>query len=324
MAMHRLLSPMVKRTAVCRGLIPHSNRDIVRLSTDHVSFRDSVMLIDSHHHLWKYSADQYGWIGDHMSVLKRDFLTAELQAVAAESGVDGFVSVQARQIVEETVALLDIAATEPLIRGVVGWVPLADPQVSDVLDRFADAKNLKGVRHVVHDEPDDRFILGAEFNRGIDQLKGRGLVYDVLIFAKHLPASIEFIDHHPNLSMVLDHIAKPTISAAKFDDQWARNFREIAKRENLTCKFSGVVTEVRDDTWSTDTIRRYWDVALEAFTPKRLMFGSDWPVCLLKSSHKRWVDTVRELASRLSADEQADFFAGTAIRVYNLDASAAK
>jgi len=276
------------------------------------------MLIDSHHHLWKYSPDQYGWINDQMAVLRRDFLIPELQEIAGNSGVDGFVSVQARQTVEETDALLQMAAAEPLIRGVVGWVPLADPNVGEVLDRLAEEPKLKGIRHVVQDEPDDRFILGKDFNRGVSMLVSRDLVYDVLIFARQLPASIEFVDAHANIPMVLDHIAKPTIHADKFDQGWERDFREIAKRENLTCKFSGVVTEVRDDQWTIDTVRPYWDVALEAFTPKRLMFGSDWPVCLLKSSHRRWVETVQHLASELSEDEKSDLFANTATRVYNL------
>lgn len=277
------------------------------------------MLIDSHHHLWKYSAEEYGWISDRMSVLQRDFLGPQLRQIAMESDVDGFVSVQARQSVEETDALLEIAKSEPLIRGVVGWVPLADPNVGDVLDRYAGSPLLKGVRHVVQDEPDDRFILGADFNRGIQQLKGRGLVYDVLIFAKQLPATIEFVDHHSELPMVLDHIAKPTIVEDQYDQQWEKGIRELAKREHITCKFSGVVTEVRDESWSIETIRRYWDVALEAFTPKRLMFGSDWPVCLLKLDHARWVQIVRELASELSEQEQEDFFANNAIRAYHLD-----
>ena len=277
------------------------------------------MLIDSHHHLWKYSVDEYGWISDEMAPLKRDFLIPELQEIAKQSSVDGFVSVQARQTVEETDALLELAKETPLIRGVVGWVPLADPMVAEVLDRYQDNPMLKGVRHVVQDEPDDRFILGAEFNRGIAELKGRNLVYDVLIFAKQLPASIEFVDHHANLPMVLDHIAKPTIYDAVFDEDWEKNFRELAKRDNISCKFSGVATEVRDQGWTINQIRRYWDVALEAFTPQRLMFGSDWPVCLLKTEHRRWVDAVRELASELSDDEQEAIFAKNAIRDYNLE-----
>ena len=295
-----------------------ASSDILVLSVRSTRTFAAVMLIDSHHHLWEYSTEQYGWINDDMSVLKHDFLAPELQKIASVAGVDGFVSVQARQIIEETEALLKIAAGEPLIKAVVGWVPLADENVGAVLDRFSDEPLLKAVRHVVQDEPDDRFIMGDDFNRGVTQLKDRGLVYDVLIFARQLPASIEFVDRHPDQPMVLDHIAKPTIVASKFDTEWEKNFREIAKRDNLTCKFSGVVTEVRDDSWSIDTVRPYWDVALDAFTPKRLMFGSDWPVCLLRSGHAQWVETVRELASELSPEEQSDFFAGTATRAYNI------
>jgi L-fuconolactonase len=276
------------------------------------------MLIDSHHHLWKYSAEQYGWISDEMSVLRHDFLSPQLSGVAMENGVDGFVSVQARQSVQETSDLLDIAAAQPLIRGVVGWVPLADAGVAEILSQFSHAQQLKGVRHVVQDEPDDNFILGADFNRGVALLKNHGLVYDILIFARQLAASVEFVDRHPDQPMVLDHIAKPTIHSSEFDSDWERDFRELARRDHVSCKFSGVVTEVRNPQWSIDTIRRYWDVALEAFTPKRLMFGSDWPVCLLRCQYAQWLETVRQLASELSPQEQADFFSGNAIHSYNL------
>jgi len=277
------------------------------------------MLIDSHHHLWKYSTEQYGWITDQMLPLKADFLLPELQAIASESSVDGFVSVQARQTLQETDDLLAMANADPLICGVVGWVPLAAPDLSETLDRLADQKFLKGVRHVVQDEPNDRFILGNDFNRGISQLANYKLVYDVLIFAKQLPASIEFVDQHPNLKMVLDHIAKPTITDDSYDNQWETHFRELAKRENISCKFSGVVTEVRGESWSMDQIRRYWDVALEAFTPDRLMFGSDWPVCLLKTGHTQWLQTVQQLASQLTETERTKLFSANAIRDYNLE-----
>ncbi len=276
------------------------------------------MLIDSHHHLWKYSAEEYEWIDKDKSILQRDFLAPELRKVASESDIAGFVSVQARQSLEETDELLRIAQSEPLIRGVVGWVPLADPGIDEILDRYSDQPMLKGVRHVVQGEPDDRFILGTEFNRGVNALIGRNLVYDILIFAKQLIPTIEFVDHHAKLPMVLDHIAKPTIHANSFDRAWEENFRELAKRENLMCKFSGVVTEVRDPQWSIETVRPYWDVALDSFTPNRLMFGSDWPVCLLKSGYRRWLDCVRELARELSGDEQHTIFAGNAIRAYSL------
>jgi len=286
------------------------------------------MLIDAHHHLWQYSSSQYGWISEQMQVLRRDFLAADLHEVAQAVGVDGFVSVQARQSLAETEALLEIARQDPLVLGVVGWVPLAAEDLCDQLDRLCQSPWLKAVRHVVQDEPDDRFLLDEAFNRGVAALGRYGLVYDVLIYARQLPAAIEFADLHPAQPLVLDHIAKPTITA-EFDHRWETNFRELAKREHVTCKFSGVVTEIRDQTtilsnagqpedWSLDQIRRYWEVALEAFTPKRLMFGSDWPVCLLRTPYARWVNTVRELAGSLSPDEQADLFAGNAISAYNL------
>lgn len=278
----------------------------------------AMTLIDSHHHLWKYSAQQYGWISEEMAVLRRDFLAAELRQVAQESGVDGFVSVQARQSLAETDDMLAIADNEPLIQAVVGWVPLADPGVGDVLEKYAAAPKLKGVRHVVQDETDDRFIMGDDFNRGVAMLKQHDLVFDILIFAKQLPASIEFAGRHQDLTLVLDHIAKPTIHDASFDTAWEQHFRSLALRENVFCKFSGVATEIRDSDWTIDTVRPYWDVALESFTPARLMFGSDWPVCLLRTGHNDWLNIVRELASELSADEQAAFFAGNATRAYTL------
>ena len=280
------------------------------------------MLIDSHHHLWKYSADQYGWISDEMLPLKADFLVPELREIAAESSVDAFVSVQARQSLQETDDLLAMAETDPLIAGVVGWVPLAAPDIGQTLERLCEQQFLKGVRHVVQDEQDDRFILGADFNRGVSQLAAHNLVYDVLIFAKQLPASIEFVDQHPNLKMILDHIAKPTITEETFDNSWETNFRELAKRQNISCKFSGVVTEIRGETWTVDQIQRYWDVALDAFTPDRLMFGSDWPVCLLKTGHRQWLETVQQLASALTISERNKIFSANAIRDYKLDVKA--
>ena len=276
------------------------------------------MLIDSHHHLWKYSVEDYGWISDSMRVLRKDFLAAELREIAADNDVTGFVSVQARQIVDETQALIDIAASEPLIQGIVGWVPLADENVGDVLDRFADADVLKGVRHVIQGEPVEAQLLNKDFNRGVAQLQNRNLVYDVLIFANQLSATIEFVRHHAGIPMVLDHIGKPTIRSGTIDADWEAGFRELAKESHLMCKFSGVVTEIRDQVWDIETVRPYFDIALEAFGPDRLMFGSDWPVCLLKTGYDRWLRTVRELASDLSAGEQQKLFSGNAARVYRL------
>ena len=275
------------------------------------------MRIDSHHHFWNYDPVEYGWIGEGMDVLKRDFGPADLGKVAKATKMDGFVSVQARQTIEETEWLCGFAEKSPLIRGVVGWVPLADFEAEKILDSVS-TPSLKGIRHVVQGEPDPEFILGEEFNRGVSLLGRFGLAYDVLIFGKQLPSSIRFVDQHPDLPMVLDHIAKPVISEASFDQQWEKDFREIAQRENLVCKFSGVVTEVRDKGWSTDLIRPYWEVALESFGPRRLMFGSDWPVCLLKTDYEAWVAAIGSLMNELSADEQADIMGRNAMRVYAL------
>ncbi len=276
------------------------------------------MQIDSHHHFWKYDPVQYEWIGPDMSVLKRDFLPADLADEIEPAGIDGVVSVQARQTVEETAALLAMAAEHEFIHGVVGWVPLASPDVAAVLEPLAQSPCLKAVRHVVQDEPDDAFILGDEFNRGVSQLKRFALVYDILIYARQLANSIRFVDRHPDQSFVLDHIAKPMIQAAEFPRAWADELRGLARREHVVCKFSGVVTEVRDAAWSAELIRPYWDAALEAFGPKRLMFGSDWPVCLLRSGYGQWVSTVRELIADLTPAEQSDIMGANACRVYGL------
>jgi L-fuconolactonase len=278
-----------------------------------------VLRIDSHHHLWTYDAEEYAWIGDGMGVLKRDFSARDLAAVCAAAGVQGAVAVQARQSLEESRWLLETAESEPLVRGVVGWVPLADYQVNAVLEELSVSPWLKGVRHVVQDEPDDDFILGKEFNRGIRALRQFNLLYDILIYPKHLANSAQFVDLHPEQEFVLDHIAKPAICSTAFDRLWADNLRALAKRSNVIgCKVSGVVTEVRDADWSVDMLRPYWDVALEAFGPKRLMFGSDWPVCLLRASYAQWVNAVTLLASELSLDEQESFWSGNATRVYRL------
>ncbi|QEG42031.1 amidohydrolase family protein [Roseimaritima ulvae] len=277
------------------------------------------MRIDSHHHLWNYSPQHYGWISESMSVLRRDFTPADLQATVEPHGVSGVVTVQARQSLEETHWLLALADANPLIRGVVGWVPLMAPEIQDVLQSLSSADRLKAVRHVVQDEPDDNFILGEEFHRGVSLLKTFDLVYDILIFAKQLRPTIQFVDRHPDQPFVLDHIAKPTIHPGRMDEAWEAAIRDLARRPQVSCKFSGVVTEIVDQgEWSLETIRPYWDVVLEAFGPSRLMFGSDWPVCLLRSQYASWVQAVEQLTAPLSETEQTAFWSGNAIQAYNL------
>jgi L-fuconolactonase len=275
------------------------------------------MKIDSHHHFWKYSAEEYPWIGDSMAALRRDFLPAHLKAEIAALGIDGVVSVQARQTVGETEWLLSLADGNDFIKGVVGWVPLAEPGVRDAVAKFAANRKLRAVRHVVQDEPDDRFILGADFNRGVSVLKDFGLVYDILIFERQLVPSIEFVDRHPQQVFVLDHIAKPRIGDNAIEP-WRANIRELARRPNVFCKVSGMVTEADWKTWSEKQLRPYFDVVIEAFGPRRLMFGTDWPVCLAASGYARWVDVVRKFASGISAEEQEWLFGKTAVLAYGL------
>lgn len=276
-------------------------------------------MIDAHHHFWQYDPEQYDWIGPQMQVLQRDFGPDDLKALADDIGVDGVVSVQARQTLGETEWLLDMAESHDWIRGVVGWAPLIDPDLAGDLSRFAGRDKLKGYRHVLHDEPDDYYMDRDEFNRGLTRLTALDLVYDILIFERHLPQTIRLVDRHPNQRFVLDHIAKPKIASARFDEDWQRNIRTLAQRPNLACKFSGVVTEVRDEQWDIDLIRPYWDTVLEAFGPERLMFGSDWPVCLLRTDYARWAWTVRSLAGELSDDEQRQVLHDSAVRAYQLD-----
>lgn len=277
------------------------------------------MVIDSHHHLWRYDASEYPWIGPGMEVLKRDFGGTDLESISDSDGVDGFVTVQARQSIAETEALIELAQGSARIKGVVGWVDFASDAVVEQLDQFSGVAELKGMRHVVQDEPADDFILGADFNRGIRRLVGRGLVYDLLIFARQLPATIQFAQTHGDIPMVLDHIAKPTITSDQPDPAWVEGIQQLAQCEHVSCKFSGVATEVRLQDWDIDLIRPYWQVVLDAFTPERLMFGSDWPVCLLRTEYTRWKQVVEQLASTLSQRDQEAFFGGNASRVYQLE-----
>lgn len=276
------------------------------------------MRIDSHHHLWAINDTDYVWMTDDHAVIRRDFLPPDAKAVFAGSGIDGSVVVQARQMVEETQWLLELAETHDWMRGVVGWVPLMEQAGEPWLERFAAHPKLRGVRHVVHDEPDDHFILRPDFNEGVARLARYGLVYDILIFWNHLPQTLEFVDRHPGQPFVVDHIAKPRIRKSEFDDAWASGIRDLARRDHVSCKISGMLTEVRDATWDLDLLRPYFDTVVEAFGHDRILYGSDWPVCLLRAPYADWASVANTLASTLSPDEQAAFWGGNARRIYGL------
>lgn len=277
----------------------------------------TIMRIDSHHHFWKYNPIQYCWIDDAMKVLRRDFLPEHLREEIAAAGIDGVISVQARQSPEETPWLLDMAGRNDLVRGVVGWVPLISPTVARDLEPLAAHPKLKAVRHVLQGEPDPNYMLRDDFNRGISLLRRFNLAYDILIFERHLPQSIQLVDRHPAQVFVLDHIAKPLIGRNVLSP-WRENLHELARRPNVYCKISGLVTEADYHAWTPDQLRPYLDVVLEAFGPSRLMFGSDWPVCLVACGYKRWVNLIADFTARLSPSEQDRIWGQTAAEAYQL------
>jgi L-fuconolactonase len=273
--------------------------------------------IDAHLHVWRYLPPGPAWMGDGLGGLRRDFLIDDLRDVTAEAGVTGAIVVEAERTIAETEWLSKVAVSDDLICGVVGWAPLASPGVTSELEKIAAHPKMKAVRHPIHDELDDDFVLREDFNRGIAELKKFDLGYDILIFEKHLPQTIQFVGRHPDQIFILDHAAKPRIRERVLDP-WCDNIRELALRPNVYCKISGMVTEGDWDTWSEEELSPYIDVVLEAFTPKRLMFGSDWPVVTLASSYQRWIGTVRAAIAQLSSDERDWILAKTAIEAYRL------
>jgi len=252
-----------------------------------------------------------------MEKLRRDYLLPDLKAVTQATGVAGTVVVQARQTIEETLWLSEIAAETKLILGIVGWAPLVHAQVDSYLERLAALPKMKGMRHVLHDEPDPFYMSSEDFHRGISLLKDYGLRYDCLIFESHLPQTIELVDRHPNQIFVVDHIAKPSISK-KALDPWRQQLTELALRPNVYCKLSGMVTEADWNSWTEQELVPYFEIVLKAFGCKRTMFGSDWPVVNLAASYGQWFDVAQRALSQVSDEERAWIFAGTAIEAYGL------
>jgi L-fuconolactonase len=276
----------------------------------------SEVKIDAHQHFWKYSETEYGWIDDQMSLIRRDFLPSDLETEIRKAGIDGVVSVQARQTLQETLWLLTLAAQNDFIKGVIGWVPLTKPSIRDELDPLRRDPLLRGVRHVVQDEPEG-YLLRKDFNSGVSVLREMGLVYDLLIHEHQLPEAIRFVDQHPHQIFVLDHLAKPRVKANRLDP-WRRRIRDLARRENVYCKISGLVTEADFKTWTEAQLQPYLETVLEAFGPTRLMFGTDWPVCLVACPYGRWYDVVSRFAASLSPEEQASLFGRTAASAYGI------
>ncbi|MEN8866821.1 MAG: amidohydrolase family protein [Akkermansiaceae bacterium] len=262
-------------------------------------------MLDTHHHLWSYNADEYPWIPVG-TPLAQNQLLAELETITSAAGVSGTIAVQARQVVEESITLLEIADEGSLIRGVVGWVPLISNSVDKDLEKFSAHPKFVGVRHVLQDEPDEYF-LRDDFHHGLSKLPSHDLRYDLLFFQRQIPVATKLIDRQPELGMIIDHIAKPEARSGRVEGEWRAGMKELAKRENvLGVKFSGLATEFPDnDEVSTDTIRAYFEETLEIFGADRVMFGTDWPVCLLRlDSYQQWVDSMISLTSSLSDAEK--------------------
>lgn len=275
------------------------------------------MIIDTHHHFWNYNPVEFDWIDDEMAAIRKNFLPEDLASTIQNSGVDGVVTVQARQCLEETDWLLQLASENEFIKGVVGWLPLADKNIQTILDNYRGNRWLKGVRHVVQGEPDPEFILGEAFNQGISQLKDYGLVYDILILEHQLANTIRFVDRHPDQQFVVDHIAKPKIKTNEIQP-WQNLLKELARRENVSCKISGMVTEADYQHWTEAQLQPYFDAVLDAFGPARLLFGSDWPVCQVATNYSDWLQLVKKQVSTLSSEEQNQIFYHNALKAYQL------
>ena len=274
------------------------------------------MRIDSHQHFWRYEPAQYPWIRADWP-LRRDFLPEHLAPLLRSAKLDGCVAVQARQSLEETGWLLGLAAQHSFIKGVVGWVDLRSDNLTEQLICFANNPGFVGVRHVAQDEPDNNFLLQPKFVRGIAELQFFDLAYDLLIFPRQLPATIQLVRNFPRQRFVLDHIAKPYLKRREMWP-WAAHIRELAQFPNVFCKVSGMVTEAEWSRWKQTNFTPYLDVVFEAFTPRRIMYGSDWPVCLLSANYRRVYELVANYCQKLSSGEQKRVFGGTAVEFYRL------
>jgi len=276
------------------------------------------MRLDSHQHFWSYSEREYDWIDERMSRIRRNFAPGDLEPILRRNGFDGSVAVQVRQSLEETEYLLGLADEHDFIRGVVGWVDLRSPGARRDLERLSEHPRFLGVRHVVQAEPDDRFLLRDDFLQGIALLRDLDLTYDILVYHRHLPVVVDFVARFAGHRLVLDHIGKPAIAKGELEP-WASSIRKLGKMENLYCKVSGMVTEADWAGWKKSDFTLYLEIVLESFGPRRLLFGSDWPVATLAASYGKVVEIVEDFLDPLSAAEKDAVFGGNAADFYGLE-----
>ena len=276
------------------------------------------MIIDAHHHLWEYNSVDYGWIDDSMELLKRDYLPGDLESELKSAGVNGTVVVQARQNLEETSWLLGQADHNPIIKGVVGWLNLCSESLNEELAMFASHPKLVGVRHVIHDEPDNDFMLRPSFVKGIEKLSAYKLSFDLLLFPKHLENAIELVNMFPEQKFVLDHISKPFIKSGIIDP-WREDISSLAAQANVWCKISGMVTEADHLYWKFEDFVPYLDVIVEAFGTDRIMLGSDWPVSRLAGEYNEIMDIPKKYFESFSAADKEKVFRNNCKEFYGLD-----
>ena len=276
----------------------------------------STPRIDTHQHYWQYDPADYAWLDDSMRDLRRDFTPADAWPEMRAAGFERSIAVQVRQSLAETRSLLALADTHAFIAGVVGWVDLRSATVDAELDAVAPHPKLIGVRHIVQAEPDG-FLSSPEFRRGVARLDRHGLTYDILIYARQLPETLEFVRALPEQRFVVDHLGKPDIAGGGFDS-WRRDFAALAEFPHVWCKLSGLVTEADWQAWTADHLRPYIQTALDCFGPDRLMIGSDWPVCTVAGSYARTMQVVEEALAEYAPAERASVLGGTAQRLWNL------
>jgi len=277
------------------------------------------MIIDSHQHFWRYDAARHGWITEAMSAIRRDFMPEQFERECVANGVDGSIVVQVDQSEEETHFLLELAERDDRVVGVVGWVDLRAAGVEERLQFFTQSKKLCGFRHIAQVEADD-FLVDRDFAHGISRLRAFGFAYDILIYPRQLQAAIELASRFPEQRFVVDHMAKPLIKDG-CREPWASYMRTLAQNANVFCKVSGLVTEADWIHWKTEDIHPYLDIVFEAFGPERLMFGSDWPVCLLAASYRQVKEVIEHYVGAHAATHKYDIFGGNAIRFYGLKAA---
>lgn len=275
-----------------------------------------MKIIDTHQHFWNYDATRHDWINEDMRAIKKDFLPEQLAPILKENKVEGCVSVQVDQTTEETDFLLALAKEHSFIKGVVGWVDLRASNLEDKLENYKDAKALKGFRHIIQGQAAG-FMLQPNLIQGLKKLATRNYTYDLLIYAHQLKEANELIKQVTELPIVIDHVAKPNIKDSEMED-WKKEITALAKYPNVYCKISGMATEANWETWTMAGLQPYLDTVVEAFGTERIMFGSDWPVCLVASSYAKWLNGVQKYFNTFSSTEQEAIFAGNAIKFYKL------